>query len=241
MQQLQRQVQQLSRQVAAMSCQPTRRRRKRKNKQGNGTIPAAVVAPVAAQTAVNSGGGRRRRRGRGRQNSGPMPTPATGDVTVTKMEMACTIKVDPNKTTNNGHVDLVPDSFAWLKVLFTAYERVCWVQASVWYQPMCATTQSGSVAIGVDWDGSGSTTTTQGISAYSPSHISNVYAVSPKLVLPPSRLRGRLWYTPLSGEWPDKSPAYIRWVVEGAESSTAGKQFGYLWVQYTCVFSGTRP
>lgn len=219
------------------------KKEKKKAKKAAKSQAVALAAPVPKQPApatLASGSGK----GRGRRPRGLRPQAMSGDVVISKTEVLGTaLKVLKDQTSVKGHFDLVPDTLPWLKGVFKAFERIQWRYVRVWWVTKVPATVGGSLAIGVDWDGTGDATTLPQIAAFSPNKECAVYHPSSEcnLVLPSNRLRGRLWYTPLQGEWPDKSPAYIRYVVELSKKADADTEYGYLYIQYKVILSGTRP
>lgn len=224
---------------------PASRNRRRKRRAGPqaGAVPlGAPPGPAPRPASVGQGAGRRRRRIRRRTQGGPMADPRSGDVIISKTEILGSVDIKASGKAASGHFDLVPDSFPWLKAVFKGFERVRWTSVRVWWVSKVPATVGGTVCMGIDWDGTGNPDSVAKMASYSPNRSCPVYASSQScnIIVPADRLRGRLWYTPLTGDWPDKSPCYIRYALEPSTAPDKDTSYGYIYCSYTCVLSGTR-
>lgn len=218
-------------------------RRQRGAKRGSGGQVPLGAASTSATTPPKFGGRGRGGRGRGRgRGGGPFANPRSGDVVITKTEIALGVYVDKDTMSSDGYIDIVPDSFPWLKGVFKAFERVSWKQVKVWWVTKVPATEGGTIGIAVDWDGKGTAKTLSDLSAYSPCKSCPVYAGAEacNLKLPANRLHGRAWYAPLDDDWANRSPAKIRFVIETAKAPTVKMDYGYIYCSYKVVMSGTR-
>lgn len=136
----------------------------------------------------------------------------------------------------SGTIGIVPDSFPVLAQLFKSFEKVRWLSFRVFYKPAVGTTVGGLITYGIDWDRKAdSATTRQKVAAYTPSHTQAIWAdneLSP-MIIPPSRLQLKLWYTPDQGT---PGPGSLVYRAEGPKSTVVGE----IWVHYSVILAGTR-
>lgn len=145
-------------------------------------------------------------------------------------------------TTKEGHVDMVPSSFSFLKGLGAVFERVQWKKIHFFWKPAVGTTFGGLITVGFDWDWSGQDADRAAVSAYTPSKTWPLWADGEKspLVLPPSKIMSQKWYMPQQRDWSTKGPGKLYWAVD-ASAVTVATVVGELWVDYTVLMSGTGP
>nr|QHA33889.1 putative coat protein [Atrato Sobemo-like virus 2] len=183
---------------------------------------------------------RRRRASRGVPRVRPGCVSGPGEIVMARTELLTTVKLAASSATANGSVDIVPSSFSFMKNLFSSFERIRWDSLHFYWKPAVGTVYGGLFSMGVDWDLSSQATTREAISGYTPNASMACFADSQKtpMVLPPSRLQSRLWYTPNQGDKTDKGPCSLVWAVSGTEGPTAAT-LGEIWATYTVVMSGT--
>lgn len=239
MQALARELQSMASRLDKMtvSSRSTRRARNRKPKANN---LGASVSAVQPSLTVNQNGGRRRRKNK-RGNASRLNV-STGDVIITKMELIKTVKLEANKSTTSNHIDLIPDTFPWLKNFFNSFDRLRFEACKFYWKPLVGTTYGGAISMGMDWDWAATDGDRSKISGFSPNISLPVYADGENrpLVLPKNRLQSRLWYTPRQGEYTDKGPGKVIYCVDG-KSDKAEQTIGDIWVKYTVTLSGTNP
>lgn len=136
----------------------------------------------------------------------------------------------------SGTIGIIPDSFPVLNQLFKSFEKIKWLGLRVYYKPAVGTTVGGLITYGVDWDRKADAgSTRQKVAAYTPSHTQAIWAdneMTP-MIVPPSRLQLRIWYTPDEGM---PGPGSLVYRAEGPKSTVIGE----FWVHYQAVLAGTR-
>lgn len=228
--------------LSAGSQQANRGGRSR-NRRGRGaTTPGTDATPTQSNLSVGQTRGRRRNR-RGRARGGGNINVNTGDVIITKAELITTVKLPANSASVKGHIDIIPDSFPFLKNFFSSFDRVQYQSIRFYWKPLVGTTYGGALAMGVDWDWALSDADRTKISALSPSTSMALWEDGEKkypLILPKNRLQSRSWYLPRADQWQDKGPGKVIYSVDGT-STKSEYTVGDLWVKYTVVLSGTNP
>lgn len=248
MQTLARELQSLASRLDRLSVVPSqqanrggRGRRRRPRRANPATTPGTDATPTQSSLAVSQNGGRRRRNRGGR--AGGNINVATGDVIITKAELVTTVKLDANKSTVKGHIDIIPESFPFLKNFFSSFDRVKFQSLKFYWKPFVGTTYGGALAMGVDWDWALSDADRSKISALSPTVSLALWEDGERrypLTLPKNRLQSRAWYMPRASDWQDKGPGKILYTADGSSSSSS-VTLGDIWVKYTVVLSGTNP
>lgn len=161
-----------------------------------------------------------------------------GEVTISKLELCGTVKVEANKSSNAGSCSLYPPDLPFLSSLSKSFERIKWHSCALMYKPAASMTQAGLFSMGVDWNWSTAQTTRKKIAAYQPTCTTSVWK-EVTMSLPPQRLQSRLWYSTEAASGPDSGPGVIAWAADSAGGS-AGVTLGEIWVQYRVTLSGTR-
>lgn len=232
MQALAKELNSLAAKVQALQVQTKRRKRKPRPSPVPGTSGTVVVP----RTRVNQGP-RRQRRPRA-----PATALASGDVLVTKRELVLTLTLKKGLANAKGHIDVLPDSFPWLKKLFSSFERIRFEKLAFCYSPLVGTTYGGALTMGMDWDWSGDDVDRSKIAAYSPSVTMPLYGTggTRRFTLPASRLQSRSWYAPRTSVDVDKGPGRLRWALDGTSDKDSDVTVGDVWVEYTVRLSGTQ-
>lgn len=214
------------------------------NAQMNQLVQQLRALVVARPPKAKSKGKRKRRRARG---GGIMPSPSIvgeeGAVRLSRCEILSTVVLPKSAALAVGHVDLVPDNFAFLKSLFRSFDRIRWESMVFYYKPAVGTVWGGLITFGMDWDFASSDVRREQLSAFSPSMTCAAWADSESkpMVLAPSRLMSRAWYLPSGkGDMVDKGPGKMHWALTGTVSQN-DVTVGELWCRYTCVLQGTNP
>lgn len=161
-----------------------------------------------------------------------------GEVTISKLELCGTVKIDAKATASNGTCSLYPPDLPFLNTLAKSFERIKWLSCTVMYKSASSMTQAGLFSMGVDWNWTGPETTRKKIAGYSPTTTTAVWKET-TMVLPPSRLQSRLWYSTSEAASADAGPGQIAWAADSA-GGTSGVTLGEVWVQYRVTLSGTR-
>lgn len=158
--------------------------------------------------------------------------------------MVASLSLEASKAVAKGHIDIVPDSFSFLKGLFKNFDRIQWKTLRFYYKPAVGTTYGGMVAVGMDWDFASSDVERKLISAFTPNFATAAWTDTQNrpMSLPANRLQSRTWYTPSASgnNWPDKGPGKLHWAIEGT-AEAGGKLLGELWAEYSVVMMGTNP
>lgn len=247
MQALARELQSLASRLDRLSVVPSQqanrggRGRRRRARRSTATTPGTDATPTQSSLAVNQNGGRRRRNRGGRQSGNVNVN--TGDVIITKAELIQTVKLDANKTLYKSHIDIVPDSFPFLKNFFSSFDRIKFQSLKFYWKPFVGTTYGGALGMGVDWDWALSDADRSKISSLSPNVSQALWEDGERrypLILPKNRLQSRAWYMPRASEWQDRGPGKVLIAADGSSSSSA-VTLGDVWVKYTVVLSGTNP
>lgn len=224
-------------------------KRGRKNTSNANAASVNQLAGLLRQLIVSQAGPSKaqptpkRRRQRKRKNNVANNTMAQdGAITLTRTELIDSLRIPANSSAAHGHIDIIPDSFSFLKNLFKSFERLRWKKFNVYYKPAVGTSYGGLVTVGVDWDFSGTGDTRTQVASYTPTFTVAAWADNQNrpMVLPPNRLQSKNWYTPRSDDWEDKGPGRLAWAVEGA-GNTNEVTLGEIWVAYTVQFMGTNP
>lgn len=203
-------------------------------------LSKATISPPAPKS-------KKRRTRRKRKNNNPKPIGAgvtrvtnapnankMGEVVATRRELLSTIKISSSES---GVVDLNPSSdvMAWLQKLTAAFERIEWLSATLHWQPHVGANTSGSVAFGVDWGASPSSTTRAKVLATTPCYESPVWQAG-NLVLPQKYLMSRRYYLISSKADANSCPGSVIWSLAGGSSGTS---YGEIWITYKVRLSGT--
>lgn len=215
---LTRQVTQLQRELAALRianapapAAPARRRRTNRRRKRQAVPSVARIVPAAS-----------------------------GEVTIGKLELCASIKVEKNKSAANGSCQLLASTPPFLKTLSKSFERIRWNLCKVHYKPAVAMTQGGLITVGMDWNWSDAKTTRSDLSSYQPTATSVVWKEF-SMVLPPARLQSRLWYSTgaTALDKVDAGPGIVVWAVDTAADASSDLVVGELWLEYRVVLSGT--
>lgn len=241
---LQSMASRLERLSAGTSQRPSRgsgRSRRRRGRGANST-PGAETTPTQPSLSINQGRGRRR--GRGARVNGPTRVSySTGDVVISKAELITTLKIPANKSQLCGHIDIIPDSFPWMKKFFSSFDKIRYESVRFYWKPLVGTVYGGAISMGMDWDWSNDDSDRSKISGYSPSVTCALFEDGERkyqLILPKSRLMTRAWYIPRASSFEDKGPGKVHYCVDGKTDKTE-QTVGDIWVRYTVVMSGTNP
>lgn len=226
---LKREVQSLTDKLGQTSLKSKRKRRQRKGRSVS-TVPGTSGLETSVPLKV-----KRTRRRTGNSKVGE------GEIMFSRCELVRSFKMAANEQTHADYIDIYPSAFKFLKSIGTAFERVQWLQLEFFWKPALGTTAGGLVSYGIDWDFVGSTTKSRAdISCCTPnvSHAIWMDSQSKPLVVPSSRLMGRLWYTPDAGDDVDKGPG--RFLIAVDMTSSQALTVGEIWARYKVRFSGTR-
>lgn len=206
--------------------------RGRRNQRGN-------RRPVNALT--NQARPTRPLQGSSRGGAGSVNTTA-GTIRLSRREYITTIGV-PSSVTDGAEGDyiyssvLTPLNFPWLKTVASAFDRVIWHQCRVEYRSACATTASGMLTMGIDWDVD-SKLTAPAIRALTPVVSTPVWQ-SATMTLPPGRLMTRKEYVIDKDDSKRKYDSAPGIIYVNATSSP-GVNVGELWVYYDLSLFGTQ-
>lgn len=216
--------------------------KKNRRSKGGNTLAANTSSPQPSLSISQGKSKRGRGRGRGRASGLSVPNMSTGDVLITKTELVSTVKLPANSSQVKAHIDVIPDSFPWLKNFFGSFDRIRYESLQFYWKPLVGTTYGGAISMGFDWDWGASDTTRDKISGFSPNRTLPLYAdgESKPLTLPKSRLQSRLWYVPKATNYEDKGPGKVLYCADGKSDKTE-TTIGDIWVKYTVVLSGTNP
>lgn len=181
-----------------------------------------------------------KRRQRKRKPRSSVAMMMDGGITLSRSEVVSTIQTKAGVANNSGNFDIVPDSFTFLSTLFKSFDRIRWVRLAFYYKPAVGTTYGGLFSMGVDWDYSSGVRTRANISGLTPNMSAAAWADSQSkpMVLPASRLAGRLWYTPRAGDNVDKGPGSLRWAADYTRSNEV-VTLGEIWAVYSVQMMGT--
>lgn len=206
------------------------RRRRRRSRPS--AVPVAAAAPAVA--LVRAPAPRRRRKPRANNSF----STSEGTLRLSKAELVSSVIKTNADGKGSGYFWIAPDQLPLLKNLTRSFERIRWESGSIFYKPAVGTTVGGLVAFGVDWDNSTIPTTRAAVAAFSPSKACAIWAdtSAQPMVLPRSKLQGRLWYTPNTGETNSQTPGAVVWAVDGPANTTVGE----FWFKYTVTLAGTR-
>lgn len=208
---------------------------RRKNKN---LAPLTMASLVTAMSKAQVAPKPKKKRAPRRKNN---PSREDGSITLTRTELVTTLTLS-NASSAVGHIDLLPDSFPFMKAVFAAFDRLKWLKLHMYYKPAVGTVYGGLVSFGMDWDFSSVDVNRSKISGFSPNCTIAAWADGENrpLVIPPNKLMSRSWYTPRQGDWVDKGPGKIHWAINGKRD--AGETtIGELWVSYTVQMFGTNP
>lgn len=158
-----------------------------------------------------------------------------GDIHLRKMELCGNISVPASSNNAHGSCSLSAQVPPFLKTISKSFERIKWLSVTITYRSAVSMTQAGLVTVGVDWNWETPKSTRQDVSAYSPTQTCPVFKEL-TMVLPPSRLQSRLWYSTKETSGVDAGPGQIIWAVD---ATTGPLTLGELWITYDVVLSGT--
>lgn len=237
MQALTRELQSIVSRMAALGPSPRQGGRRRRNRRRGAQVGNTAAVTQPSLQASTSAPGRRRRRPR--QAFGTKCA-ADGSFAIRKQELVTSIVIEKGTTQKKGHIDLVPDSFPFLKTIFKSFERIRWEAVTFWYNPLVGTTYGGAITMGFDQDWTKGDVDRPKVSALSPNHTVQLYGsgANRKLRLTRANLTTRLQYIPRASDWDDKGPGKLVWAVDGT-SSQSDTTVGEIWVDYTACLSGT--
>lgn len=135
-------------------------------------------------------------------------------------------------------IEMVADSFPWLKKLSASFERIAWRKLVVLWKPAVGTTTNGRIMIGADWDAHHANTTATSVAALTPIMDVPVWQQG-TLVLPPNRLMTRKEYMISDAgktvDLIDRCPVALAIYVGG----TGTDVIGHVWIDYEVDLFGT--
>lgn len=145
------------------------------------------------------------------------------------------VQVDPSGKLDTA-VTLELANFSFLKTLSKSFDRVTWHSLVVEYKPYSSAMNSGSVAVGMDWNYStrSDAVTREKALACTPSLHTPVY-VSKAISLPTNQLMSRRQYI-IGGDQKDASPGQLLVSCSGDKASLYA---GDLFIRYSVTLSGT--
>lgn len=166
-----------------------------------------------------------------------------GEINISRAELIATIKLDANKSTASGYLQLNPSSFSFLKSVGKAFNRSRWSSLKVYYKPAVGTTWGGLVSMGFMLDSDQSVDVTRtNVVAMTPSCTNAAWMdTEPRpLVLKGSQLRTRDWYFHNDADLKniDKGPGTLYWALDGT-NATAAMTVGEVWLHYSITMQGT--
>lgn len=162
--------------------------------------------------------------------------PANGTFRVVKRELLDTVKTTTNQYI--ASVILHPDKLPWLGALAKGFDRIKWHRAKIIWRPSVGAMESGSIAIGIDWDSNAAALDYKNTVALTPVMDSPVWQ-STTLPLPSGKLQTRKEYhirKDTNESDYDKAPGYALIVTEGAKQNTT---IGHVWLEYDVSLFGT--
>lgn len=179
---------------------------------------------------------------RPRRRSRPSAVTTEGTIMFARKELLRTVKLDKSQSETKTSVDLVANSFSFLKGLAAQFDRIKFHSLKVFYKPAVGTTYGGLVAYGADWDFKTDVQPREKISSLTPNacHAAWNDSENRPLVLPPSKLQSRAWYT-TSGAGVDAGPCRLLIAANGKADSSGETILGEIWVQYKITMMGTNP
>lgn len=184
------------------------------------------------------------KRKRNRKRNPTAGTSAQGIITLSRRELVGEISLATDSPKAQGHWDLVPNSFGFLKNLAQCFDRIKWLKLNIFYKPAVGTVYGGLIAVGMDWDFGSADVERSKIAGFTPNFTCAAWADTENrpMVLPKNRLQSREWYTPnsVSSEWVDRGPGKLHWAASGA-SEKGGRVLGEIWVDYSVQMMGTNP
>lgn len=185
---------------------------------------------------------KKKKKKRGKKKQAMSVNSNDGSVTMSRKELLSTVKMPANATEATGHIDLVPDSFAFLKTVFSSFDRVRWTRIGIHYKPAVGTSYGGLVSFGMDWDFQSADVNRAKISGFTPNATIAAWGDTEKtpMTLPQNRLQSRAWYLPRATSWEDRGPGKIHWAANGTKANTE-TTLGEFWVTYTVLMYGTNP
>lgn len=214
---------------------------KKKSDPVNALMAALQRVQIATPVVVKK---KKKSRKRKRNGAAGSSTSVNSDaqINISRTEVIAVIKTDSTGGVT-GHVDLIPDSFGFLKGLAKCFDRFRWDAFKVFYKPAVGSTIGGFVSVGMDWDFAGTDVARAKLSGYSPNFTTAAWTdtESRPMVFPSSRLQSRSWYMPNAGSsvaYVDKGPGKIHYAVESSAKSTT---IGELWCSYRVTMAGTTP
>lgn len=236
MEQLHRDIQSLTSRLNAMSVAPTKKSRRRKKKSAGPQLASSVGASQPAVVSVTGSGGRRRRKKRGVVQNG------IGTITLQRREMLSAVKVGAKGSLVMSHIDIVPDSFVFLKQ-FKMFDKVKWNKLHVFYKPGVGANYNGFVSYGSLWGfDKDNLSKRSDISALTPnmSHAIWVDGESRPLICPLSKLQTRPWFSPLASDKTEKGPGRLFVAAESAgNQNTTEDTVGEIWADYSITLTGS--
>lgn len=186
---------------------------------------------------------RRRQAGTSGWNISNPPTGNTGDCTITKCEPIWVVNMPANKTENVDYKAILgksvdTDTMPWFRKLASCFERVRFSRFDLEYIPTASAMTTGTIVVGMDWDGPGTSATTFAqVASFSPTMTTSV-GQKAELRIPASRLNSRLWYDLENDTAAEPFASVVSAVL--MDSSPTKKAVGIVYVHYTAHFMGTR-
>lgn len=222
-------------------------RRKNNNARGvEGQLLALLQKLVVsgAQAPKQNNNNKRRRRLRRKATASGGGVSGDGMITLSRRELLQSIKLEANKDTSTGMIDLIPTSFSFLKSLSASFDRLKWNKLRVYYKPAVGTVYGGLVSYGMDWDFATNPSNRESVASLTPSVTCAAWqdTESKALMLPTNRLQSRAWYLPNTDDAKplDKGPGRLLWGATGKKESTV-TVLGEIWVEYSVTMQGTNP
>nr|QXN75441.1 MAG: hypothetical protein [Grapevine-associated sobemo-like virus 1] len=225
------------------------RKKKTRPAAETGQLVALFSKLLSGHSTSNNPGPQRpkKKRRRKRQSRGMAGPSGEGSMTLSRRELVASVKAgDPNRNGGDGmgHIDLLPNSFSFLRGIAGNFDRVKWMRISIYFKPAVGSTIGGLVTVGVDWDFAGNNLTRQNVSALTPCFTIQVShdGEGRPLNLPANKLQSRAWYTPYAERTVplvDKGPGRVHWAVTSSQPKDT--VLGELWVHYSVTMQGTNP
>lgn len=176
-----------------------------------------------------------------RRRAGPSTVASNeGSITISRCELCSEVSVKASaKDGVKGHVDILPDSFPYLKTLFKSFDRLMWRKLHFYYKPAVGTTFGGLFSMGFDWDWSTGDVSREKISALTPNMACAAWNDTEKSPLALNAGKLNVWYQPRSQEYVTRGPGRLDYALVAATDKDL--VVGEIWVSYTVAMYGTNP
>lgn len=220
-QQLRRQIQSLTDKLATMGGRP---KSKKKNTVQNASQPS--VSGIGTKSGKKS------------KRKGSASNLSSGQITLERKEILVELK-STGVNFQATSIKLRPESFSFLKK-FTMFDRFRFNRLRLYYKPMVASTQSGSVIYGVEWDMSTNTPKSRAdLSSLSPvrTHACWFDGESQPLICPAPRLHTKLWFSVDAADKSDDSGPGV--LLVGFSGPSEAITLGEIWADYSVTLMGS--